>query len=321
MTFRGTHVYTAVILITLAFAVASATGAAWLDSAQYALLAAGTIIIGIPHGATDNHVYRHVLPRGGVFSFYAGYLLIAGIYGLLWALAPTASLLIFLLLSIYHFGQSDLFYVQMPENAAVKKLAYLPWGAFVLASPILFRYDQAAPVIEAIVGYDPIPVSAAQAAAPWVSLSLLGLNVVILGILFLRRRLGRADLLRELAGFAVLFTLYATAPLYVSFIVYWAFWHSLNSAIEIAGTWSGPSSGRSAWCVFPRRGAAQSRHLCRHGPHFSDCRRLWQPGRAHCDVLYHHSCGDPSAHGRHGDALSAASRRTREPRERRRRMR
>lgn len=250
MTFRGTHVYTAVILITLAFAVASATGAAWLDSAQYALLAAGTIIIGIPHGATDNHVYRHVLPRGGVFSFYAGYLLIAGIYGLLWALAPTASLLIFLLLSIYHFGQSDLFYVQMPENAAVKKLAYLPWGAFVLASPILFRYDQAAPVIEAIVGYDPIPVSAAQAAAPWVSLSLLGLNVVILGILFLRRRLGRADLLRELAGFAVLFTLYATAPLYVSFIVYWAFWHSLNSAIEIAGTWSGRAAAAQLGAFF-----------------------------------------------------------------------
>ncbi|NBB91111.1 MAG: beta-carotene 15,15'-dioxygenase, Brp/Blh family [Spirochaetes bacterium] len=239
MTFRATHVYTTVVLITVAFAVASAAGAGWLQSAQYALLAAGTIVIGIPHGATDNHVYRHVLPRGGVFSFYAGYLLIAGLYGLLWALAPTASLLIFLLLSVYHFGQSDLFYIQMRENAAAKKLAYLPWGAFNLVSPILFRYDQAAPVIEAIVGYDPIAVSAAQAAAPWVSLSLLGLNVVILGFLFLRRRLGRADLLRELAGFAVLFTLYATAPLYVSFIVYWAFWHSLNSAIEISRTWSG----------------------------------------------------------------------------------
>jgi len=239
MTFRGSHVYTTVILITVAFAVASATGAAWLESAQYAMLAAGTIIIGIPHGATDNHVYRHVLPRGGVLSFYAGYLLIAGIYGLLWALAPTTSLVIFLMLSVYHFGQSNLFYIRMPENAWAKKLAYLPWGAFNLASPILFRYDQAAPVIEAIVGYDPIAVSAARAAAPWVSLTLLGLNVGILSVLFLRRRLGRIDLLRELAGFAVLFALYATAPLYVSFIVYWAFWHSLNSAIEIAGTWSG----------------------------------------------------------------------------------
>lgn len=239
MTFRGTHIYTTVVLITIAFAVASATGAAWLESAQYALLAAGTVVIGIPHGATDNHVYRHVLPRGRALSFYAGYLCIAGIYGLLWALAPAASLVIFLLLSVYHFGQSNLFYIQMPENAGVKKLVYLPWGAFNLASPILFRYDQAAPVIEAIVGYDPIPVAGAQAAAPWVSLGLLGLNVGILGVLFLRRRLGRADLLRELAGFAVLFALYATAPLYVSFIVYWAFWHSLNSAIEIAGTWSG----------------------------------------------------------------------------------
>jgi Brp/Blh family beta-carotene 15,15'-monooxygenase len=223
---------------------------AWLETAQYALLAAGTVVIGIPHGATDNHVYRHLLPRGGTAAFYLGYLLVAGVYGLLWALAPGASLVLFLLLSVYHFGQSDLFYTALPEGAGVKKLIYIPWGAFNLASPILFRYEQAAPVIEAIVGSDPIPVAAAQAAAPWVSLSLLGLNVAILGVLLRRGRMGRGDFARELLGFAVLFVLYATAPLYVSFIVYWAFWHSLNSAIEIAGTWSDRGLGAQLGAFF-----------------------------------------------------------------------
>jgi Brp/Blh family beta-carotene 15,15'-monooxygenase len=250
MSFRDAPVYTPVVLTTAVFAAASALGVAWLETAQYALLAAGTVVIGIPHGATDNHVYRHLLPRGGTVAFYLGYLLVAGVYGLLWALAPGASLVLFLLLSVYHFGQSDLFYTALPEGAGVKKLIYIPWGAFNLASPILFRYEQAAPVIEAIVGSDPIPVAAAQAAAPWVSLSLLGLNVAILGVLLRRGRMGRGDFARELLGFAVLFVLYATAPLYVSFIVYWAFWHSLNSAIEIAGTWSDRGPGAQLGAFF-----------------------------------------------------------------------
>jgi hypothetical protein len=88
MSFRDTPVYGTVTLITAAFAGASAAGIPWLDSAQHALLAAGTIIIGIPHGATDNHVFHHVLPRGRALPFYAGYLLIAAAYGGLWALAP-----------------------------------------------------------------------------------------------------------------------------------------------------------------------------------------------------------------------------------------
>jgi hypothetical protein len=205
MSFRDTPVYGTVTLITAAFAGASAAGIPWLDSAQHALLAAGTIIIGIPHGATDNHVFHHVLPRGRALPFYAGYLLIAAAYGGLWALAPGASLVLFLLLSVYHFGQSNLFYTAIPEDAGVKKLLYLPWGAFNLFPPILFRYDQAAPVIEAIVGYAPLPVATARAAAPWVSLSLLALNVAILSALFLRGRAAVPLSLVTFAGMALIF--------------------------------------------------------------------------------------------------------------------
>lgn len=236
MSFRAAPVYASIVGLTALVALASALGGAWLEDAQYVLLAAGTVLIGVPHGATDNHVFARLNRPAHGWRFYAVYLAAAALYGLLWFLAPGASLVLFLALSIYHFGQSNLFYVELPERSGLKKLAYLPWGAFSLAPPILFRYDQAAPVIRAILGYDPIPVEAAQAAAPWVTVALLAVNIVVLALLTHRGRLAVADLARELAGFAALLALYVTAPLYVSFIVYWAFWHAFNSAIEIART-------------------------------------------------------------------------------------
>lgn len=250
MTFRDDHVYTGVVSITVLFTVLSLIQYTWLETAQYVLLAVGTVVIGIPHGATDDHVYRTLAGRRGMPWFYGLYLLIALLYGVVWAVAPGFSLLLFLVISVYHFGQSNLFYTALPESSGGKKGIYLSWGAFNLATPILFRYEEAAPVIEAILGWSPVSIAAAHAAAPWVSTSLLLLNLGILFVLFVRNRLALRDLLREIAGFGVLFALYATAPLFVSFIVYWAFWHSLNSAIEIAGTWTGRSAGQQMAAFF-----------------------------------------------------------------------
>lgn len=239
MTFRDTPVHATVLAITSLFVLLSLLQFESLASIQYALLAVGTIAIGIPHGATDNLLYVRLVSGRESIRFYAVYLLIAVAYGLFWLVAPITSLVLFLLISVYHFGQSNLFYTDVPENRGVKKLMYLPWGAFNLAAPLLFRYEEAAPVIEFLIGFHPFTVETAHAIAPVVTGVLLLINVAILGVLYLTGRMGAASFGKELLAFVLLTALYATAPLYVSFIVYWAFWHSLNSAIEIASTWKG----------------------------------------------------------------------------------
>ena len=239
MTFRDTSVHTGVLTITAVFVLLSVAQFESLASVQYALLVVGTVAIGIPHGATDNHLYVQLVSGRESVRFYAVYLLIAIAYGLFWLVAPVTSLVVFLLISVYHFGQSNLFYTNVPENRGVKKLMYLPWGAFNLAAPLLFRYQEAAPVIEFLIGFRPFSVETAHAIAPVVTGVLLGVNVLILAGLYRSARISAASFAKELLAFVLLTALYATAPLYVSFIVYWAFWHSLNSAIEIAGTWHG----------------------------------------------------------------------------------
>ncbi len=237
MTFRDTSVHATVLTITALFVALSLLQFEQMTSVQYALLAIGTILIGIPHGATDNYLYARLVSGRETVRFYAIYLLVAIAYGLFWLVAPVTSLVVFLLISVYHFGQSNLFYTDVPENTGVKKLIYLPWGAFNLAAPLLFRYQEAAPVIEFLIGFHPFTVEAAHGAAPIVTGGLLAINVVILAVLYRGGRISRRSFAKELLAFVLLTALYASAPLYVSFIVYWAFWHSLNSAIEIASTW------------------------------------------------------------------------------------
>lgn len=119
------------------------------------------VLIGIPHGATDYIIFQYLSkPFWGtdsLFYFYRNYILIMGAYALLWWLVPTFSLLVFILLSIYHFGQSNWNFLEKTPNV-LKHLLFIIWGSFVLLTPILAHYEQAQPIIAQILGFDPIAV-------------------------------------------------------------------------------------------------------------------------------------------------------------------
>lgn len=237
MRFRDPAVIGAAMVVTGVVAVASTLGHAWVEQSQYLLLAAGTIVIGIPHGAADNHICQDVMRRCPMKWFYGLYILVAAAYGALWLAAPSIALTLFLAISVYHFGQSSLFYLRLPEGALLKKVVYLVWGSFYLLPPILYRYDEARLVITTLLGFDPLTAATAETLAPLVSGSLLAVMAGTVLLFRIVRVMTTGEVVREVVSAAVLYSLYITAPLYVSFIVYWAFWHSLNSALEITTLW------------------------------------------------------------------------------------
>ncbi len=237
MRFRDSAVVGTVMGITGVAAVLSTLGHAWIEHSQYLLLAAGTIVIGIPHGAADNHICQDVMRRCHAKWFYGLYILAAAAYGALWVAAPSFALVLFLAISVYHFGQSNLFYLRLPEGALLKKAVYLVWGSFYLVPPILYQYEEARLVITTLLGFDPITAATAQTLAPVVSGLLLSVMAGAVLLFRVARVMTTGEVVREVVSVAVLYSLYVTAPLYVSFIVYWAFWHSLNSALEITTLW------------------------------------------------------------------------------------
>ena len=233
MTFRSPPVYRIIFAITVFTALFSLADFQMLASVQYILLIIGTVLIGIPHGAADNSIFYRLSPGTSPLVFYITY--IAGIlaYGLLWFLLPVFAFIVFLLNTFYHFGQSNLFYAAVPESSWIKKAIYFPWGAFYILPPILFQYEEAEPIVQALIGTIPPSPSAVIPLAPIISAALLAFNALVLIVLWRRRCITGRDTLRELLGLGILIFLYAVAPLFVSFIVYWAFWHALNSAVEI----------------------------------------------------------------------------------------
>jgi len=65
-------------------------------------------LLGVPHGALDGYVIKSVSRNSwDAIALFAGYLLLAAISIGSWLVYPTASMLIFLAISVVHFGRSD----------------------------------------------------------------------------------------------------------------------------------------------------------------------------------------------------------------------
>jgi Brp/Blh family beta-carotene 15,15'-monooxygenase len=120
------------LLATGALILASLWGARLGQPAALALLVAGVIVLGLPHGALDPMVARKAFESRRNYStasFYAVYLVLALGYCLLWLRFPTLGLSAFLAIAAIHFG-SD----WQHRGSALTRLAY---GVTVVTLPAL----------------------------------------------------------------------------------------------------------------------------------------------------------------------------------------
>lgn len=188
------------------------------------------LLLGLPHGATDRGLYE-ALRTGGrprkPWRFHALYLGVIAAYGLVWYLLPALAFVAFLVLSVYHFGQSNWAHTRY-GSSTLRRAHYLLWGAGVLFTPILLHLDQAGAIVgEMIGGTAWLPDSAT-------ALQLIGGLALLNGLVILALRLtGRLDagaFGRELLAYGLLLGLYFTNSLLLGFTVYFVLWHSLGSA-------------------------------------------------------------------------------------------
>ena len=95
-------------------------------------------LFGIPHGAIDNIIYlsSNKITR---FRFYLIYIVTIIIYCLFWWLTPIISLIFFLFLSSYHFGESQLVDYSFVNK---KRIIYLFWGFTLLSTLILYNNNE-----------------------------------------------------------------------------------------------------------------------------------------------------------------------------------
>lgn len=215
-----------VVLVSWQAATGALPGAVeWL---VFAGLLAGA---GIPHGALDHLIDRETaIRRGKPFSlgyFLIRYVLTIALFAVMWLFTPAVSLVVFLLCSAWHFGETDI--ERVPPKLTWILTRFMA-GGFVLTFLLLTHTAEVTPLLERIARNNTLTMAIWQWAvyyAPFVWLGWGGLTVFLFCWAFL---LGPVTVdWYRMARLAAVLTLSYWLSLPLAFALYFGGWHSLSS--------------------------------------------------------------------------------------------
>ena len=196
---------------------------------QLLFLVAALILTGIPHGAIDHLVEEknatYLKKDFNLIQFIVRYILTILIYALCWFVQPEISLTIFLAISAWHFGETDI--PVFNKNYLFTNLMRFIWGNLVLAFLLLNNMSEVKTVLLKI-----IPMHSQLLKT---FLLLEDYKFIIMGILFLsflvlflinQKPKLTYSLYHILLPLVVLITV-SQLPILLGFTLYFAFWHSI----------------------------------------------------------------------------------------------
>ena len=239
------RVFGSVLAITVAVALV-AVAAPPSDTAAVAVVVLVIALLGIPHGAVDHLVAApptsapptpserppRRLTDAMQWRFHLAYVAAMAAYGLVWLVSPGLALAGFLVLSVHHFGQSDLAYLRVERRRQLA--AQISRGLFLVGVPLVAHLATVAPVIERLGGVDPTSWSwLAGHTAAWCAL-LIAQHMAV-GLFAASHVDGRSIIFREIATVGALTGLFVLTDPLIGFAVYFGLWHSMNHLHVLAG--------------------------------------------------------------------------------------
>lgn len=235
VTLRSPRIYGSVLALTM-LAIA---GGMWSGitggTAVMAVLFGAVVVTGMPHGAIDHLVAAQLYDLQRTWTdqakFYGGYLVLMALYGGFWVVAPVGSLLFFLGMTMYHFGQADLAYWELPPVQA--RLLYGSRGLFLIGLPVAAFPTHVDPIFDAIAGVQASAWPLLDTRPDLVAVGLVGQHVLALVLAAAANGIERTDWGREGINVAVLTALFGGCTPLFAFAVYFGAWHSLSHILEL----------------------------------------------------------------------------------------
>lgn len=191
-------------------------------------------LIGIPHGAIDHimaaEIFNIELKLKDQLLFYGSYLFLMFILGAVWIFYPIAGMVIFLLISIYHFGQADM-EDYLKGDTSLTWFWHIIRGLYIILLIIFSDVSVTYPILEQAMDITEGSLSlliSDHTIVIYFSL-LIYLAIKVLGFMkgvFSNNWLYVADTVTLLALF------YFTGPL-IGFALYFAIWHSAGHINEM----------------------------------------------------------------------------------------
>ena len=128
---KQSHIVTGQVSITISLIVLGLSAVLGTLGVDVMLVVSLVLIgvLGIPHGAADHLIFNKLFPKQkhNQARFYALYLSGILVYSLLWFLGPLLALGLFILISAYHFGESNWQYYNWRSEFS-KRFVYFNWG-------------------------------------------------------------------------------------------------------------------------------------------------------------------------------------------------
>ena len=174
--------------------------------------------IGIPHGSVD-HIIAFINPEARKFDskliFYVVYLSLIVFNIILWVISPFLGLLVFLIISCYHFGETQVIGYNTTDN----KILNFVIGANILLSLFLNNIVELQEILYILPQFASLDLSAFD------SVFFLLVSVAILMLSIVNFEIKRKVPLY--AEITILYMVFFHTDLLTSFALYFGFCHSL----------------------------------------------------------------------------------------------
>lgn len=197
------------------------------------ILLLSVFIIGIPHGAIDhimaselyglrNSLKDHIL-------FYASYLLIMLFIAFLWIYIPIAGMVLFLAISIYHFGQADM--EDFLKSSTPNVTWYITRGTLIIGLIIFADTSTSYPIMAEAMRLD-LTTFANVMPDPLYATGFIILVYTGLTLFGLSKNHFTNNFSFIADSIIITLLLLITGPL-IGFAVYFALWHSIGHVNEM----------------------------------------------------------------------------------------
>ena len=188
------------------------------------------VLAGIIHGASDYFIYKALGNRVDGNStnkrFNLIYLLTIMIYAVFWYLFTEVAMVIFLCVSIFHFGQSNWNHYNLPKEKYLTYLVYIMWGAYVTLTPLILHFNETISNLSDILIID---WRASNMVKNILIYSLCFVNILLCLLLWFTNRINAHGCIIEILNIFILFVLFSVTPLLFGFAIYFTLWHSTYS--------------------------------------------------------------------------------------------
>ena len=193
------------------------------------------LTIGVSHGAYDNIKGKSLLKSyniNHIYIFYLSYILFGTIVILSWIVAPTISLLIFLIIASFHFGKEDSQFL-IKKSSIINSILFFSKGFLIVAAPLYFNFVETINIFKLLL----VENENFYEYLDWIEtknvlIIIIGISLLA-NILLIIQNFRIINIVLLLDFTSIIILNYFLTPL-VAFTLYFCFLHSIRHIVSIA---------------------------------------------------------------------------------------